>query len=258
VYRSYNQQITCEAHEAVHFPKSIDEVQSLVHYAIKNNLKVKAIGSRHSATDVICSDPDGIAINMHGIDHMTYNSEDETVTTGPGVTLAQLQQFLDSKGRGLISAPSFGGITIGGGVAIGVHGSTLLHHACLSDFVVSLKVIDGLGNIQVIDKAQDLRAFRVNLGLLGIVVQLTLYTVPQYKVQVTNYEASEEILLNGVALSLARKSDYLSLWWLPDDKSVVVGDGNYISLSVPGNASSNLIPDIPRWQTAIFKTTLEV
>jgi len=126
----------------------------------------------------------------------------------------------------------------------GAHGSSLRHPTSLSDQVVGLTIIDGTGQIRQITDLEELKAFRVHLGLLGVVLEVTLKTVPLFKMTVTNTVESETILLDGTALNWTQQHDLFEMWWFPSAKSVVVSKGLYtIDLTVPGNASSNLIPD---------------
>lgn len=67
----------------------------------------------------------------------------------------------------------------------GAHGSSLLHPTSLSDQLVRLTVVDGLGEIRQIDDPLEVNAFRVHLGLLGARVILPVITL--INVFTTNY-----------------------------------------------------------------------
>lgn len=188
-YYSYQSTIYCNASSLIIYPSDISEVQSIVATAIETNATVKAIGSRHSLTDVICNQ--GIPISLRNISYKVVN-DDGTVTVGAGTELKDLLDFLQQRNLTLIHVPAFaksfaqipgyilqmnefgkqfvncdtGGITVGGAIGTGAHGSTLLHPTSISDQVVSLTVVDGLGNIHTIFDPADLLGFRVHLGLL--------------------------------------------------------------------------------------------
>ncbi len=62
---------------------------------------------------------------------------------------------------------SKGNITLGGAIGTGSHGSTIRYNASISSQVVGLTIVDGKGRVRTITDSKDLRAFRLNLGLLG-------------------------------------------------------------------------------------------
>jgi len=105
VYRSYQTSIYCSASSEILKPSSVQEVQNIVLSAIQNGKTVKAIGSRHSLTDVICTD--GIPIDLHYINYTIVN-KDDTATVGGGAELVNVLQSLQDNGKSLIHVPTFG------------------------------------------------------------------------------------------------------------------------------------------------------
>jgi len=138
-----------------------------------------------------------------------------------------------------------GGITIGGAIGTGAHGSSLLHPTSLSDQVIRLTVISGDGSLLVIDSREEVDAFRVHLGLLGIIVDITFPTVPLFKMTIQNRPMSDSILFNNSLPSLATQYDMFQAWWFPAAGQVVLGTGNYTSADTVGTATSNFIPNEP-------------
>lgn len=136
-----------------------------MHEAIYRGITVKIFGERHSQTDIICTD--GIPVDSRGLRYFQMNDDGVTATIGSGVNLRDATEFLRSHGRGLRTTPAFGNITIGGAIGTGSHGSTIKYNASISSQVVGLTVVDGQGIVRRITDSEDLRAFRLNLGLLG-------------------------------------------------------------------------------------------
>lgn len=144
-----------------------------------------------------------------------------------------------------------GGITLGGAIATGAHGSSLVHPSSISDQIVRLQIIDGMGNLREISDPQDVNAFRVNLGLLGIIVKITLAIVPLFKATVQTTLEPESILMDGTAQRWANNLDWMQMWWFPSTSNVVVLKGHYhIKLTGSksddylGNATSQFIPEL--------------
>lgn len=87
------------------YPTSVTEVQQIIRDAIKNGNTVKSVGSRHSITDVICTD--GIPMSMENIKYTIANN-DETATVGGGAEMKSVLEFLHARNRTLIHVPTFG------------------------------------------------------------------------------------------------------------------------------------------------------
>lgn len=54
-----------------------------------------------------------------------------------------------------------------GAVGTGAHGSSIKYNSSISAQVVGIRIVDGKGNIQDITDPEDLKAFKIHLGLLG-------------------------------------------------------------------------------------------
>lgn len=106
-------------------------------------------------------------MDSRGLRYFQMNDDGVTATIGSGVNLRDATEFLRLHGRGLRTTPAYGNITIGGAIGTGSHGSTLIYNASISSQVVGLTIVDGTGTVQRITDSEDLRAFRLNLGLLG-------------------------------------------------------------------------------------------
>lgn len=72
-------------------------------------------------------------------------------------------------------------------------------------------------------------------------VDITLYTVPLYKVLAHNYVASDEILINGDAVNWAKTADQITFYWFPAFGQVVVANLTFVPVETAGNAFSNAI-----------------
>lgn len=126
---------------------------------------VKAFGARHSQSDIICTN--GIPIDNRGLQFFQMNNDGVTATFGAGVNLRDATTFLRNNDRALKTTPAYGNITLAGAVGTGAHGSSILHNASISAQVLSLRIVDGLGKLRDISDPEDLKAFRIHLGLLG-------------------------------------------------------------------------------------------
>lgn len=79
----------------------------------------------------------------------------------------------------------------------------------------------------------------IKFSSIGIVFDLTLYTVPLYKTLAHNYPVPDDVLTNGVAANWAKTTDQISLYWFPSFKEVVVANWTIVDSNTPGNAWTN-------------------
>lgn len=162
------------------YPKHFIEVGDIVNEAIARGVKVKAVGRRHSQTDIICTE--GIPIDMTGLKFLKMN-DDNTTTFGAGVTVREAGDFLLPYKRALIGMPAFGNITLGGAIGTGAHGSSIKFHSSISAQVARMTIIDGSGKIQTISNPEDLKSFKTHLGLLGMKLQILVTETFMIKAQ---------------------------------------------------------------------------
>ncbi|KAJ6645515.1 L-gulonolactone oxidase [Pseudolycoriella hygida] len=231
-YSSYVRYPLCRTSHAVRFPTNLEDVVSIINEAIYRGVSVKAFGMRHSTTDIICTD--GIPIDMRLLKSMKMN-DDKTVTFGAGVTLQEAGEFLLQHGLALRVVPAFGNLTLAGVIGTGAHGSSIKFHSTISAQVTKMTIVDGRGTVKVISTSNDLKAFKIHLGLLGVIVDLTLETVPLYKVKSHVYVASDAVLQNGEAINWAKASDQLTLFWFPSINEVVVSNLSFVAPETVGN-----------------------
>jgi FAD-dependent oxidoreductase len=257
-YNSYQTKIECNSKSSILIPKSLNELRSIVNNAVKSNTKVKVIGNRHSITDVICTD--GIPINLKNFNKVTVNKETMTATIGTGLDLIDALDKLKAVGVTINHIPAYSGITIGGAVSLGAHGSTLNHPNNLSEYLVEITYIDGQGNLRKIKEGDpDFNAFRVSLGLLGIFVEVTLKVVPSFKMRIHNYRIEDGLLTKSpnAIIDLARKNDWFQFWWFPTSNGLVISEGSYINNNVEGNAKTNLISNVSPFIATASKLLFE-
>lgn len=258
-YTSFQSEIACDATNPIEYPFTIEDIQRIVLNATALNSTVKAFGSRHSVLDTICTR--GTPIDMMNINHVDIDTNANVVRVGAGTQLANFVSILQQNGKALLGhVPSFGGVTIGGALGTGARGSSLLHPTSLSDQLIAVKIVDGSGNIQVIDesKPDDLSAFKVHLGLLGVIVEASFRIISSYKMHISNYLVDDDILFDNSALRMAAVKDWFQMWWFPNTKSVVVSEGTYVDNNTPGNASTYNIPETNQLTAEVLSNAFEI
>ena len=162
--------------------RNVDEVRRLVSRA----RHVKALGTRHSFNDIADSPTD--LISMEGMNRVVAWSGD-AVSVESGIRYGDLARWLARQDRTLANFASLPHITVGGSVATGTHGSGVANPG-LASAVSALRIVQADGSVTRLfrDEGRGFEGSVVALGALGVVVELTLDTVPMFEVAQTVYE----------------------------------------------------------------------
>lgn len=170
---------SCHPQQIFH-PKTIDEVRHIIKQATDNKIPVRFIGSGHSLNDLVCSN--GYLVNTNHFDKiLDMNVKAGLVRVEGGIKLKHLFKQLANHGLALLNQGFIKEQSIAGALATGTHGTGKT--GTLSDFIVSIELIDGLGNYHVISRDSNpewLEAARISLGSLGFVYAVTLQCVPLF------------------------------------------------------------------------------
>ena len=248
----YTQGIVCPV-TTIYEPTSLRELRKNVRGIVSSGRKIKPAGSSHSATDIICPDTNSDVIrttNMTKIRGMGgFEDAWKAVHFEAGATFIQLQEWLAAKNFTMgLSTPGYGGITLGGAIATGAHGSSLLDHSTISSQVLSLEVVQPNGDLALytrgttgVDDPDLWQALLTNMGLLGVVARIRIEVYRQYNIEVEVKTVSEDTFVNtdnGVADAVA-DCDYVFLTWFPGQDEVRYLCGNKTAEAVDSEFAVN-------------------
>ncbi|MBK1793514.1 FAD-binding protein [Devosia sp. WQ 349] len=161
-------------------PTRVEEIQDIVRRADK----LRVVGSGHSFNTI--ADTDGTLITLADMPRaIRVDPTTKTITTSGGTTYAQILPALAESGLGLATGASLPHITIAGAAATSTHGSGDANQN-LSAAVSALTFVRADGEIVKLQRGDaDFDGAVVNLGALGVVVDITLDTVPAYDIAQT-------------------------------------------------------------------------
>lgn len=176
----------------------------------------EAYSASFSGSPVV-TNADNIIVRTPGLNRAwAHNDGSNRVTAEGGATIKELDIVLRQNRLSLLTstAPDFP--TVAGAVATSSHGCGK-HTGTLSDLVVGMTILDAEGRLVEIgeDDPDLLRAARVNLGALGVIIDVTFQCEPEFKLiatdtgKVTLREALDR------AQHLYDAHDYLEYFWYP-------------------------------------------
>ena len=236
---------------AIECPTTVEELAEIARRATDDGKSMRVVGRRHSYNDGFYS-----RTCMVSLEHLTrvvgFDPESKTITCEGGISIGAVCKYLDERGFALRYCGNYGGQTLAGALATGTHGYGR-EGGVMSELVRAVTVLLPDGRLMHTSDEKDLRALRLSLGALGVVVEVTLAieTVGSCRYDVACMPREEFALRLD---DLARANEYLRFVPHPfDERSVFyvtinrVTDGpptppaQYISDRPPG-AARLLVP----------------
>ncbi|KAJ8550942.1 hypothetical protein K7X08_000312 [Anisodus acutangulus] len=227
----------------------------------------------HSIPKLVCPDgEDGLLISTKFLNKiLRVDQENMTMTVQSGVTLKQLISEAAKAGLVLPYTPYWWGLTIGGLIGTGAHGSTLWGlGSSVHDYIVQLLIItaaeavNNYAKVRTLENGNpELNAARVSLGVLGVVSQVTLKLQPVFKRSITLSERNDSNL-GDEAATFGRQHEFADFTWYPSQRKVVYRIDDRVPANTPGNglndflgfrATSSLVLAILRTSEEIQEST---
>jgi glycolate oxidase subunit GlcD len=174
---------------AVLFPKTPEDVVQIVKWARKNKISLIPSGGRTGLSAAAVATKGEVIVSFETMNQvLDFNSIEQTVTVQPGVVTENLQKFATEKGLYFpVDFASRGSSHIGGNIATNAGGIKVIRYGLMRDWVASLKVVTGEGELLELNRSliknatgYDLRhLFIGSEGTLGFVVEATIRLAAQ-------------------------------------------------------------------------------
>lgn len=234
--KNYQDTYTCYP-ERLYTPQNIQEVKNIVKKAKQENRKVMAGNSKfYSQIDAACPETGEWQVSLEKMQNIiNIDTVNKTVTAQAGVRFNKLLESIRQQNLSINVVSDLSTFSLGGMLGSGTHGSTLHQPAMLADYVTELKIVDGLGNLRILTGA-ELDVARVNLGVLGIVVEMTIQLEDLFKVEAT-IQGFDDTNLEDIIVDLAYGDHHsVNLVWFPGIGKYTVTELQKVPNSTPGNA----------------------
>lgn len=169
---------------AVVFPRSTEDVQKLVQWARKNKISLIPSGGRTGLSGAAVATQGEVIVSFEQMNKIiSLNKIEQTVVVQPGVVTEALQKYaLDNGYYFPVDFASRGSSQIGGNIATNAGGIKVIRYGLMREWVASLKVVTGAGEIMEFNKSliknatgYDFRhLFIGSEGTLGFITEATI------------------------------------------------------------------------------------
>ncbi len=198
-------------------PTTESEVQAIVHAAAAKGRKIKAIGSAHSFSRIAASD--SVVMTTENLDAKVSVHGDQ-VTVGGGMKLRQLNEYLATIGLAVRNLGDVDYQSVAGAIGTATHG-TGKPFGGIATGVVAMRIVNGQGDVVVIDDHETLRGTAVHLGALGVVTEVTIQCVPAFEC----FAVEQPLLVDELIAAwpdAIEANDHIEFWWLPGSEWALV------------------------------------
>ena len=160
-------------------PESEDQLAEMVTEAAGRGLNVRVAGSGHSFTPVVGTG--GLLLSLAGLSGV-LGVDGNQVRVAAGTRIGDIGRALKQHGLSLANQGDIDTQAVAGAFTTGTHG-TGARLGCLASQVAALRLVQPDGSILVVDGTDRdlLLAARVSLGTLGVISEMTLDTLPAYR-----------------------------------------------------------------------------
>jgi FAD-dependent oxidoreductase len=233
------------------YPSTEEQLVASVAEAVQKNQKMRVVTRYcHSIPKLVCPAGEaGLIISTLHLDRVaSVDERSMRMTFESGVTLKDLVDAAANEGLALPHSPYWLGLTLGGMLGTGAHGSSLFGKgSAVHEFVVGMRLVvpasqdEGYAKVVSLNEAdEDLNALKVSLGVLGVISQVTLQLQPMFKRSITNVQEDDFDLENRIG-QFGLEHEFADVTWYPAQRKVLYRVDDRVPVNTSGNGISDFI-----------------
>ena len=201
----------------VWYPTDIDDIRNVLLLARSYGRTIALRGAGHSYTDAALNTEDIVVNLSHMRRILAWDSERGIIRVEPGVTVSQLWRATISNGWWLPVLPSVLEATLGGCLAMNVHGKNSWKKGSIGEHTLALEFLLASGELVTVTPSNNPDLFHAvigGLGMLGVITSITLQLRPIHSGKLLTRRWSAHSLTDMLALFAeeAPTADYLEGW----------------------------------------------
>ncbi|XP_057980299.1 probable L-gulonolactone oxidase 6 isoform X1 [Malania oleifera] len=249
-YGVFPDRAVCRAANVV-YPTTEEELVAAVAEATAGRRKMKAVTRfSHTIPKLVCPDgQDGVLISTKYLNRtLEVDASAMTMKVESGVSLRQVIGEAARAGLALPYAPYWWGLTVGGMLGTGAHGSSLWGNgSSVHDHVVEIRIVspgaapEGYAKVRTLDNTDpDFNAAKVSLGVLGVISQITLKLEPMFKRSIT-YVTKNDSDLGDQVVAFGKQHEFADITWYPSQQKALYRVDDRVSSNISGNGLNDFI-----------------
>lgn len=180
---------------------------------VKNSTGLRAFGAAHSFNNGVIADDTLISLDRYsGV--IWKDLKKKQVALKGGTRVRDVSRLLLADGLAFASLPSHDAQSIAGIISTDVHG-TGRDWGFVSEFVLSIKLVDGKGEVHECQPSDDLfKAAIGGIGACGIITEVVIQAVDRFNVEQKVERAKWSYVRNNLD-ALLQENVHLSLYLFP-------------------------------------------
>ncbi|QPG74656.1 hypothetical protein FOA43_001988 [Brettanomyces nanus] len=200
-------------------PDNIDQIVSIVNHARKSRKSIMTVGSGHSPSDITMTRD--YLVNLDNFNEIISENRSADgkytdLTVEAGIRVYQLNDLLAKKHLAIQNLGSISEQSIAGIISTGTHGSSP-YHGLVSQQIVDITLVDGMGKLVKCSPSENPTLFRaamLSLGKIGLIVYVTIRTVPRYQIKSRQEVITFDTLLDQFE-KIWTSDEFVRVWWFP-------------------------------------------
>ncbi|KAI4379924.1 hypothetical protein MLD38_006161 [Melastoma candidum] len=235
------------------YPSTEEDLRLAVAYATRNHLKVKVVSKfSHTIPKLACPGEGAGRSLLISTEKYSNNIEIDTsglvVRVDAGVPLRMLIDRVEEAGLSLVAAPYWEGVSVGGLISTGAHGSSWWGKGgSVHDHVVGMSLIlpgkQSEGYAKIVELARNdplLKAAKVSLGMLGVISKVNLSLERGFKRSVS-YDFTDDSRIEDVYTDHAMKHEFADITWYPSRHTAVYRYDDRVPLNTSGDGEFDFL-----------------